>query len=123
MLRVLALLVIVWGLTRLNPASTRPEAERISMSTPEEKRQPISLFFSHPFIILIATALLSGFAVTFVSSELQIRSKEIEVKSAIINQMNDVVSDLIAHLSARTFSRNPKSKEDWMKAGADAYQK
>ena len=55
----------------------------------------MSEFFSHPFVLLLAGALLSSLVVPAITRRWQDHQKELELKTALVTEITETVTDLV----------------------------
>jgi hypothetical protein len=83
-------------------------------------RLSIKNVFSHPFVLLLLAAGISGLLVPYIASQWQNHQKELELKTGLVSQISKAVADIIivsriAQIPAYAYTNlsYPSTFEDW----------
>lgn len=72
----------------------------------------IKEWLSHPLVLLLVGALISGILVPIFTNQWQVRQNELELKNSLISRINESISGLIMSLQhAETVSWRPDPQQ------------
>jgi hypothetical protein len=75
-------------------------------------RQNISDFLRHPFVILVATAIISGLLIPFITQEWHEQSRKADVKASLITDAGKAVANILTASKFSEFAGKRRNKAE-----------